>query len=192
MEMSDVLRYMKTEKVYIEFLVLQAQAGDDAAISKLLPLIHQKMLVYANRLLHGSVDAEDCVQDAMLVVVKGLRQLRQVKAFHGWLYKVIHTRCIDLIRKLPAGITFLDDVPEHVRCDSANEGVNPGIGCDNQFDVSKAIQNLTTTQQSVIYLFYFEGFTVVEISVILEKPAGTIKSHLFAARAAIKSFLNQE
>ncbi len=181
---------MNAEKVYIEFLVLQVQAGETDIWSKLLPLLKQKMLAYAKRLLNGDVDAEDCVQEAMMMVVKRIGQLRDVKAFHSWLYKVTHSRCMDELRKLNTNLDAVGSVMSLTEFDPIENDVGPVS--DQNLDVNKAINRLPKIQQAVVFLFYFEGFTVVEISVILEKPAGTIKSHLFEARAAIKSFLSQE
>ncbi len=179
---------MKTEKVYIEYLVLQTQLGDSSALQKLLVLVQQKMLSYAKRIMHGSADAEDCVQDALLVVVKKLSQLKDTKAFHGWMYQVIHSRCQDHWRRNSVQQQSLDSINQQ----GVEFEVETNLASEQTMDIKQAMSGLSKTQQSVIYLFYFEGFKVSEVAVILKKPAGTIKSLLFDARAAIKSFLNQE
>ncbi|TDR19619.1 RNA polymerase sigma-70 factor (ECF subfamily) [Marinicella litoralis] len=181
---------MQTEKIYIEYLLIQAQMGESVALQKLMPLIQQKMLSYAKRIMQGSADAEDCVQDAMMVVLKKLAQLKDPKAFHGWMYRVINTRCQDHWRRSHAnrhGHRVDDMDPQAAAFQTESGEVREQV-----MDIKKAMSQLPQIQQSVIYLFYFEGFKVAEVAKILEKPAGTIKSLLFDARAAIKSFLKQE
>jgi len=171
---------MKTEKVYIEFLVLKAQSGDSQALDDLLLLVHKKMLSYANRIMSGSVGVDDCVQESMLVLVKKLNRLNEVKSFHGWVYKILNSRCQDYFRKNKVSLELSD-----VDLNSQNHDHIQ----DRKIDINYAISKLSRRHQSVIYLFYFEGFRVAEIAQILGKPAGTIKSLLFDARTAIKSFL---
>ena len=179
---------MKTEKIYIEYLVLQAQMGESEALQKLLPLIQQKMLSYAGRIMNGSADFEDCVQEALMVVMKKLGQLKDPKAFHGWMYQVLNSRCHDYWRRNRLQPESIDSInSSSIDLASVNNEGN-----EQAMDIKQAMYGLPKIQQSVIYLFYFEGFKVSEVAVILEKPAGTIKSLLFDARAAIKSFLNQE
>lgn len=179
---------MKTEKIYIEYLVLQVQTGESSALQKLLPLIQQKMLSYAKRIMQGSADTEDCVQDALMVVMKKLGQLKDPKAFHGWMYQVINSRCLDHWRRNHMPSQAMDDTnQESAEFESVQSDVS-----EQSMDIKQAMSRLSKIQQSVIYLFYFEGFQVSELAIILNKPAGTIKSLLFDARAAIKSFLNQE
>ncbi|WP_154224588.1 RNA polymerase sigma factor [Marinicella rhabdoformis] len=182
---------MKTEKVFIELLLLQAQQGDSSALDKLLPIVQQKMMHYARRIMNENVEAEDCVQDAVMVFLKQFVRIKNTKAFHGWLYKVINSRCCDYWRKYKheqQAVTPIDElVVQPVESDLTSQPVLCEV-----FDVKVAMSRLSPVQRSVIYLFYFEGFKVVEIAAILDKPAGTIKSHLFDARKAIKIFLNQE
>ncbi len=179
---------MKTEKIYIEYLVLQAQMGESSALQKLLPLIQQKMLSYAKRIMRGSADAEDCVQEALMVVMKKLGQLKDPKAFHGWMYQVLNSRCQDHWRHNQVQTQPLDSINQQ----SAEFETTASEVTEQAIDIKQALAGLSKIQQSVIYLFYFEGFKVSEVADILEKPAGTIKSLLFDARAAIKSFLKQE
>jgi RNA polymerase sigma factor (sigma-70 family) len=174
---------MNKQNIYLEWLVLKAQAGETGALNELLELIRHRMLVYARRLMPGSADADDCVQDALLVVSKQLPRLREPKAFHGWMYRIINSRCQDHWRRQrPTAALF----------DEAAQGPDTTGETGQQLDVSQAISRLPARESSVLHLFYFEGFTVTEISQILDKPAGTVKSLLFQARGHIKTLLTQE
>ena len=43
-----------------------------------------------------------------------------------------------------------------------------------------------------ILLFYVEGFSIREISRILQIPEGTVKSRLFAGRGKLREVLSEE
>jgi RNA polymerase sigma factor (sigma-70 family) len=68
--------------------VIAAQAGDETAmdnlVSEYLPLIYN----IAGRALRGHADVDDVVQETMLRVVRGLRDLRDPAAFRSWLVAV--------------------------------------------------------------------------------------------------------
>lgn len=183
---------MKSEKVYIEFLLLNIQAGEKALMNRLLVLTQGKMKAYAMRLMPQSSDADDCVQDAMLVMTNNIMQLQNIKAFHGWMYRILHNRCLDHFRKLKLDwLKLEDDALLTVASDDVT-AVSLASGEHELSDVRTAISHLSGPAQSIIFLFYFEGFTVNEISHIIDKPAGTVKSMLFDARNNIKQMLNQE
>jgi RNA polymerase sigma-70 factor (ECF subfamily) len=46
--------------------------------------------------------------------------------------------------------------------------------------------------KSVVYLYYYEGYSSVEIAEILHKPQSTIRNHLHEARAILKERLGDD
>ncbi|MFC3194471.1 RNA polymerase sigma factor [Marinicella sediminis] len=174
---------MNKQNIYIEWLVLKAQTDEPQVINELLELIRHKLLAYARRLLPERADADDCVQDALWVIANKIHQLKEPKAFHGWIYRIVHSRCQDLWRKQRPTDPLPDETIDQGESASRTEMA---------MDLSQAISCLSVKEASVVHLFYFEGFTVVEIGHILETPAGTVKSLLFQARGHIKSWLTQE
>ncbi len=171
---------MKSEKVYIEYLLIKAQAGDQQALDALLPMIHAKLKAFVHRMLRGADAVEDCTQEALLKVVTKLSQLKEVKAFHTWLYRIAHSRCQDYWLKLKPEVELQAD--DFSYTDSV----------DQSMDVSRALQGLSDEHQVIIFLFYYEGFKVAEIAEIIKVPPGTVKFRLFAARERIKQKLQPE
>lgn len=56
-------------------------------------------------------------------------------------------------------------------------------------DVYGAVCELPQNYRTVIYLLYYEGYKVNEISKLIGKPEGTIKTWLFRAREILKQEL---
>lgn len=56
-------------------------------------------------------------------------------------------------------------------------------------DVYGVVCNLPQNYRTVIYLLYYEGYKVNEISKLMNKPEGTIKTWLFRAREILKQEL---
>ena len=51
------------------------------------------------------------------------------------------------------------------------------------------VMNLSQEYRTVIYLFYYEGYRVNEISKLMKKSEGTIKTWLFRAREQLRNKL---
>lgn len=58
-----------------------------------------------------------------------------------------------------------------------------------QNDVFQAVCDLPQNYRTVIYLLYYEGYKVKEISELMKKSEGTIKTWLFRAREMLKQNL---
>ncbi len=58
--------------------------------------------------------------------------------------------------------------------------------------LQKAVLTLPTNQQLVLRLFYLEGYSLKEMSQILEISMGTVKSRLFYGREKLKTILKHK
>ena len=61
----------------------------------------------------------------------------------------------------------------------------------NSLDLDRALKSLKPIQESVLRLYYQQGFTYTEISEILERPLNTIKTDLARAKAELLKKFNQ-
>ncbi len=131
--------------------------------------------------------ADDLAQSALVkAYVASADYVPRVK-FSTWLYRIAYNGFIDHVRKKKPK-TIDDTSPEAMRvaCDSR---------ADARFehqDLHAAIDKLPPNEKAVILLFYMEDRPVKEISVILNIPEGTVKSHLSRGREHLKTLMNHE
>ena len=59
-------------------------------------------------------------------------------------------------------------------------------------DVLRAVMELPNKYKTVVYLYYYEGYTSVEIAGILKKPQSTVRNYLHDARAILKERLGDD
>ena len=59
-------------------------------------------------------------------------------------------------------------------------------------ELRDAVMGLDDIYRMPILLFYVEGFSIKEISRILQIPEGTVKSRLFAGRGKLREVLGEE
>lgn len=167
-------------KVYIEYLLLK---DDKASFHQVLTLIQPKLLNFAHSLLNDKVLAQDALQEALIAIVKGLGKLKDHRKFHAWIYQVTRNKCYDLIRK---NQKYKNDNSIDASYDSIAAVEN-----EQELDMMHMINQLPHKQKNIIHLFYYDGFSILEIAEILQKPAGTIKSLLFDARSTLKQLFGE-
>jgi len=172
------------EKVYIEYLILKSQK-DSSYLNELLDIIQPKIFSYCRRMIDNLDHAKEAAQDSLLEIFSKINQLKDYRKFHAWMYRVTHNKCIDHFRKSKPKLN------QQFQNDFDIDQISIEFNEDNKLDILSIINNLPVKLKSVITLFYYEGFTVNEMAIILNSPAGTIKSDLFKAREIIKHFLEK-
>ncbi|MHC4581178.1 MAG: RNA polymerase sigma factor [Planctomycetota bacterium] len=162
-------------KIENELLVMAAQDGNPAALEKLVSLWQKRLWNYVFGLTADVHASWDITQQRWLEVIKGLRKLREPRSFKAWAYKIATNRAIDWLkdrnRKRPA------------------ERDSTEVDCsrkDDDSQVRELIQRLKHDSRVILNLHYFEQLSVVEISIALSIPQGTVKSRLFTAREELK------
>lgn len=80
-------------------IVVRAQAGESAAAGELVERFHAWACEYARAMVTDAHVAEDVAQQALLVAVTRLRDLREPAAFAGWLRQILRTQCDHVIRQ---------------------------------------------------------------------------------------------
>jgi RNA polymerase sigma-70 factor, ECF subfamily len=142
---------------------------------------------YAYRLTGSVADAEDLVQQAFLVAVDKLDQLREPAAARSWLFAVLrHAWLKSKRRPLPRVSSELDidisllavDLPDRFVIDPE--------------ELSRALQELPDEFRLVLVSFYFEDCSYKEIAERLELPIGTVMSRLSRAKQYLRKQLLDE
>lgn len=166
-----------------DMLVMDAQDGSRQAFDLLVRHHHPNLLRFAYSLCWDTALSQDAVQDAWIKVAGRFRALDDPRAFRGWVYHAVRWRVIDLQRK-----TCRQDQPFE-----GDEGSQDKTAeRDTRIDLAAAINGLPTKERQVLQLFYVSGLTIAEIVLVLDVPAGTVKSRLHRARNFLKDHFEGE
>jgi RNA polymerase sigma-70 factor (ECF subfamily) len=167
-----------------EYLVIAAQGGDRAAFERLARRWQPKLAAHGWRLLGDRDAARDAVQESWLEIVRGLRGLRDARAFAAWAFRIVSRRCARQIgaaaerRRMEAEP---GEAPEPV--------AEAAAGAADGDRLRAAIRGLPPEQRAAIALFHFEELSVAEVAVALDVPAGTVKTRLMHARRKLRAVL---
>jgi RNA polymerase sigma-70 factor (ECF subfamily) len=168
-------------------LTLAAQAGDVSALAGLLERHRPGMRAVALSLLGPGPDVDDVMQDAALVALRRIVDVRDPRAVGPWLRMVVRNGCRALLRDArrtrpvaqvplpPDGVT-----PEHLL---ESHALRDWIWA--------AVETLSPTLRLPVVLRYFStGITsYAQIAEACAVPVGTVRSRLSQARALLARVL---
>ena len=162
-----------------EELVRAAWQGDVAALGALLERHRAAMYATVLAVLSDPSEAHDAVQDAFLVALARLQEIREPAAVAGWLRVVVRNNCLMRVRgRREAPTDTFTSLPDGDP-DGA-EALDRMVMADW---VWKAIDTLPEDQAVAVILRYFARHaTYQEISTLLGVPIGTVRSRLSQAR----------
>jgi RNA polymerase sigma-70 factor (ECF subfamily) len=158
-------------------LMLRAQDGDKAAYHQLLQSVAPYVRAIARRYLGHGEDAEDAVQE-VLMVVHGIRHtFERGRPFKPWLGTIASRRCIDLLRRRA----------HRARHEMANEvdvdfHANGEPGPEDSLTreqvarrVRSAVDDLPTRQRDAIALLRLQELSLNEASAQSRQSIGSLK-----------------
>ncbi len=128
-------------------------------------------------------DLEDILQRVFIKAWKSLSKFKQNSSLKTWLTRIAINETLNYLKKvkrLPDSQTGLDDV-------KGKDDLSKKIS--NEEIVKKALAGLRLDHRSVLILHVVEGFSIKEISDILNIAEGTCKSKLSRARQKFKKEL---
>lgn len=128
-------------------------------------------------------DAEDAVQSVFLKYMEKNIDFYNENVEKAWFITVTRNYCKDIIKSSWKSKVTLGEIPEipEIPAQNREEGVLKDI-----------ILSLPPKYKEVIYLYYYEEYSVRDISAILSRKESTIQTQLATARKKIKQNLEKE
>ncbi len=144
-------------------------------ISDLRPTVFR--LAYG--MLKNREDAEDIAQDAFARLYKSDKHFNDDEHVKAWLIRVTVNLCKDMVKS-----AWYRHREEPVTEISAE---------DNEISPLKSsIQRLDAESTAVIYLFYYEGYSVKEIAELRRTTSAAVRTRLTRARKQLRTMLSEE
>ncbi|MFT7637486.1 MAG: RNA polymerase sigma-70 factor (ECF subfamily) [Candidatus Omnitrophota bacterium] len=174
-----------------EVLVSLVLTGNDEAYEKIVNQYRDKVIQLAYVYLKNYEDARDASQDIFVKTYEKLRQFRKQSKFSTWLYRVAVNHCLDLLRRNNMKFNNNECIFENI----ATTELSPSQKSSLLFRddaLKRAVQKLSTQQQIIIILRYFENNSIKEVAEILRLSSGTIKAATSQAIQNLKKIIITE
>ncbi len=134
--------------------------------------------------LMGNIsDAEDVTQTVFLKAWEKKPDFRDADHEIAWILTTTRNQCKDIHKSFyRRKRADLENAPE------------PQVTLETQMDseIWEALQSLAEKYRMVLYLYYYEGYSVRELSVILGRRESTLQTQLATGRKQMKSLLESK
>lgn len=128
-----------------------------------------------------SNDANDVTQDVLIQLFKTNKEFESDSHLKNWLIRVTINQCKMLFR---SPWNKMEDIGEYAE--------SLGFEDETYFDLFQAVMKLDKKYRVPLMLFYYEGYSTIEISEFLNIPEKTVSTRIFRAKTKIKNDLKEE
>jgi RNA polymerase sigma-70 factor (ECF subfamily) len=128
--------------------------------------------------MKNPADTEDAVQETFCRLIKAGTAFESEEHEKAWLIRTAANVCKNVLRSWWRKRESLEDYENLVGKED--------VEIDGIFSV---VMGLPDKYKSVVYLYYYEGYSSAEIAKILGKPPSTIRNHLHEARSVLEEKL---
>lgn len=172
------------------YLVERAREGDPDAFDRLFQKHFPKVYGFAVRLLGDADTAQDAAQGAFIRAYNGLGKIRDGQAFVQYVYKAALNLVRDRARaqkRRPTASLQAPSTPEPSGGADATDG--PVLNDARQAALESAIKALPDEFREVVVLHHLQEMDLEQISAIIGRPLGTVKSRLGRGRTKLREML---
>lgn len=147
----------------------------------------------AFRLCHSQDGAEELVQLFLSRLFPKVDDLERIEKPAPWLSRGLYNLYVDGYRKATREAKIFSDIELNDEFAADEETpFNQASRKELSNRIEMALQQINNDQRIVVLLHDSEGYTLEEISEILQVPLGTLKSRLNRARNALRKLLSME
>ena len=143
-----------------------------------------KFYRYAFTYVHHREMAMDTVQSSFLKAMENVHTLRNPDAMKTWFYRILTNECLLLLKKAQKeNLVEPSEIQEEIYFEKAYEG---------SLELYEAVRQLAPETQTIIFLHYYEEYTLKEISKITGYNLNTVKTRLYAGLKKLKTIVKED
>jgi len=169
-------------------LIVRAQRGDHDAFASLARAAVPRLQRTARLILRDEDNAADAVQEALTTAWLDIRAVREPGSFDGWLYRLLVRACYRMAgreRRQGALQVAVAALPRPVQGDSSS-----AVALRDQLE--RGLRRLPAEQRAVLVVHHYLQLPDQDAARVLGIPAGTFKSRLSRATAALRALLEAD
>jgi RNA polymerase sigma-70 factor (ECF subfamily) len=163
-----------------ESLISRVHEGDQRAFEALMTRHRETVAKFIFRVVPDDHDREEVCQDVFVKVYFKLDQFQFSSKFTTWLYQVAYRSAVSFNRK-----KRLDTVEYQDHDAPSGSEIDVDTGRIRKL-LDQQLAGLKLEERSVVTLHYQQDMSVDEISAIVGRPAGTVKSILHRVRGKLQ------
>ena len=133
---------------------------------------HKKLLQICFRYLKSAEEAEETVNDTLLIVFNKINQFEERAKFRTWLYKIAHNQALTRLRKKQAEHVELNEALPEIE---KHEEQSQQDHTNEQQQLNKLLDLLSLEERSIVVFRMTGNLEFSEISQILDVKLSAVK-----------------
>ena len=133
---------------------------------------HKKLLQICFRYLKSAEEAEETVNDTLLIVFNKINQFEERAHFRTWLYKIAHNQAITRLRKKHTKYVELNEALPEIE---KHEELSEHCHVSEQQQLNKLLDLLSLEERSIVVFRITGNLEFSEISQILDMKLSAVK-----------------
>jgi len=161
-------------------------------------ILEKMMIEYGNELVRLAFSyvkdteiAKDMVQNTFINCYKNLDSFRYDAQVKTWLYRITINECKDYLKswnyKMVQVRSFINETTRSMLPSTERTVIDKY----NNQEMKESIFSLPKVYREVIYLYYYDSLTTVEIANVLDIPVNTVKTRLRRAKQRLESLIKE-
>ncbi len=165
--------------------------GDESSFNRLVKKYQEKIYWQARRMSGNHIDADEIVQEVLLVMYNKLNTFKFESSLYSWIYRITATRSLNYIKKRDLKKIFSLDALINKKDDKKSFETN--IEEEEQLNlIKKKLQMIPPKQREVFIMRSFDDLSYDEIAEITGKSVGALKANYFHALNKLKEIIKNE
>lgn len=163
--------------------------ADPTAFERLYRAFYPRLFDFVLRMLGSPADAEEAINDTMLVVWNKADEFAGRSKVSTWIFGIAYKKSLKRLklRKRLSEREIHIDVELHDTRDLADTLSEHEV----LERVRTAVGKLPIAQRSIVHLAFFYGYSYPEIAKIVDCPVNTVKTRMFYARERLRPLLDR-
>jgi RNA polymerase sigma-70 factor, ECF subfamily len=170
-------------------LVNEARRGSRKAFQRIFEKNYPLIYTVVHGIARNTAEAEDISQEVCIKVFRALPEFRGDSSLSTWIYSIARNEALNAVSRRK-----LDCIPLEEHGNIGTDRGNP----DKEYRstmirerLNHLIERLDERQRIALELRYMAEKSYEEIAEIMAIPVGTVKTHLFRAKASLKRMMEE-
>jgi RNA polymerase sigma-70 factor (ECF subfamily) len=159
-------------------LLARTASGDRQAFAALYGASKAKLFAVSLRIVRERQLAEEVLQDSFVSIWNHAADYAAAKsAPMTWMTAIVRNRSLDIVRRSREE----PDVDDALSANLVDESAAPAAEAQARaeaHDIRRCLEELDAEQRQSIALAFFHGLTHSELASHLQRPLGTVKTHI--------------
>jgi RNA polymerase sigma-70 factor (ECF subfamily) len=158
-----------------------------AAVHRLIGELRPKLHRYCARMTGSVIDGEDVLQEAMVKAIEALPGAGSIAHPEGWLFRIAHNAALDFLRRRARQDARRSEEDPDMVVDPASAAADRQIAAASL----RTFMRLPVAQRSCVILMDVLGYSLQEISEVIDTSIPAVKAALNRGRARLRELAQE-